>query len=129
MEQPKPTTSSADALSKMGEEVVKSTNCQHLPIKAGAWVRVRPPNDYDIETIQMDDRWLKFNRVGMRVEVLGDLEHNAIWIDVLCGGDRIAWDQQEFRKTFVRLVEGDEYRDRVGAPLLNLTKKPPCEAL
>ena len=98
-----------DELSKMGEKVVRSTNCQSLPIRKGEYVRVRPADESEIKDVQKDVRFLKFTRVGVRMEVLEDPMHGNDWLDVRCGKDRMVWGQGDFRRTFVRLVDGVEF--------------------
>ena len=97
-----------DELSRMGKEVVKSTNCQNLPIRRGFYVRVRPPDRSECEDVKKDVRWLKFTRVGVQVEVLEDFVRGG-WVEVRCGKDQMAWDEREFRRTFVRIVDGLEF--------------------
>jgi hypothetical protein len=92
-------------LSECGERVVKAFGS--LPFREGSYVRVRPPNASECDDVRKDRRVLKFLRVGMRVDVTED---GPGYLSVRCGGDTMLWARREFVRTFVRLVEGDEFK-------------------
>jgi hypothetical protein len=94
-----------DELSRCGEKVVKSFG--PLPFREGFYVRIRPPNESECDDPRKDFRVLKFIRVGILVEVTND---GPEYVNVCCGGDTIVWERQEFAKTFVRLIDGNEFK-------------------
>jgi hypothetical protein len=98
-----------DKLSKYGEEVINSFAL--TPLRLGPYVRIRPPDISECNDVKKDPRFLKFLRVGVKVEItdLGD-KFNDEFIDVRCGGDIIVWNRKEFQRTFVRLIDGNEFR-------------------
>jgi hypothetical protein len=98
-----------DELSRFGEAVVRDTygKCE---IRKGPYVRIRPPTRDEAGDAQKDSRTLKFMRVGVRVEVDGPPVYEDRLIEVRCGGDVVLWSEESFRMTFVRLVDGDEFR-------------------
>lgn len=70
-----------DELSKCGERVISSFALTSL--KLGSYVRVRPPDQSECEDVKKDSRFLKFLRVGVKVEItdLGD----ALVVTSWCG--------------------------------------------
>jgi hypothetical protein len=82
-------------LSKCGEKVIDSFT--QTSLRLGEYVRIRPPNMSECDDVKKDPRFLKFLRVGVKIEVidLGD-KFNDEFIDVRCGGDIIVWNKKEF---------------------------------
>jgi hypothetical protein len=93
-----------DELSRCGEKVVKSFG--PLPFREGFYTRIRPPNESECNDVQ-DSRILKFLRVGVLVEVTDD---GPEYVNVCCGGDTMVWERREFARTFVRLIDGNEFK-------------------
>lgn len=96
--------------SELGDKLIKSVGFNNGPIKAGTtYVRVRPPDHSEGDDVKKDVRWLKFTRVGVFVTVLDEVMNDEDCVFIRCGGDSMVWDQKEFRRTFIRLVHGDEF--------------------
>lgn len=103
------TMTNRDELSKLGEKVIESVGFKE-PIKVGvAYVRLRPPTYSEGEDVKKDARWLKFTRIGVLVEVIDEVMNGDDIVFIRCGSDSMIWDQKEFRKTFTRVVHGDEF--------------------
>jgi len=87
-------------------------------IKLGDYVRIRPPTQSECNDAKKDPRFLKFLRVGVKVDItdLGDKFSDNL-IDVRCGGDIIVWNKQDFQRTFVRIIDGNEFRRNELAPI------------
>ncbi|KKN22497.1 hypothetical protein LCGC14_0914530 [marine sediment metagenome] len=100
-----------DQLSECGEKVIKGFPYWNLPLKVGSYVRIRPPNFDEAGDAQKDVKTLKFLRLGIRVEINGPPKFEDRLIDVRCGGDTIMWHEDEFRRTFLPLVEGLAFKE------------------
>ena len=94
-----------DELSRCGEQVASAF--RPGPIREGSYVRVRPPTESECDDVQVDRRVLKFLRVGILVDVTED---GPDYLNVCCGGDTMVWSRREFPRTFVRLVDGHEFK-------------------
>jgi hypothetical protein len=71
------------------------------------WVRVRPPTMEEARDFAKDFRCIKFVRVGTIAVIT---EETSDYVEVSCADDRVLWDRQEFKETWVPLVSQDSWR-------------------